>query len=94
MIFLGLFQLREVPASGTRDAFSFHSVHFASLGTSQSPSATQFPHLFTEGMMLYKHSKSTKRMMLRNTASATARISTVLQTKRFLFPFCTGNNTQ
>lgn len=49
MIFFGLLQRREVPAPGTRDVFSFRLVH---LGRSQLPSATQSPHLFTEGVML------------------------------------------
>lgn len=49
MIFFGLLQRREVPAPGTGDVFSFSLVH---LGRSQLPSATQSPHLFTEGVML------------------------------------------
>lgn len=49
VIFFGLLHRSEVPAPGTRDIFSFSLVH---LGRSQLPSATQFLHLFTEGVML------------------------------------------
>lgn len=79
MSFLGHFQRREVLlAPGMRS----HSAQFILLRLAQqSPSATQFPHLLTEGAVLQTPKAP------RNAASDTATISTGFQTVLFLFLF-------